>query len=101
MEMSFLGSKLKRYDMHMKVVEGVSQKTSLGAVLTLCCVALCLLLSFSEMKHLLRSERSTHVVLDQISSADTVKLHFDVEFNRIQCASEIGANDYDAVDNDG
>lgn len=84
--MSFFGSRLKKFDVHMKVVDGVSQQTSIGAAITIICLVLTCLLSYSEMTILLRPERSSHVVLDQISSMESVKLHFDVNFHNIECS---------------
>jgi hypothetical protein len=86
--MSFFGSRLKKFDVHVKVVDGVSQQTSVGAVITIICLVLTCLLSYSELKVLIRPERSSHVVLDQISSMESVKLHFDLEFHKLKCSGK-------------
>lgn len=84
--MSLFGSRLKKFDVHVKVVEGVSQQTSIGAVITIICLVLTCLLSYSELNLLFRSDRSSHVILDQISTMEAVKLNFDVEFHKIACS---------------
>lgn len=89
--MSLFGSRLKKFDVHVKVVEGVSQQTSIGAVITIICLVLTCLLSYSELNLLFRSDRSSHVILDQISSMEAVKLNFDVEFHKIACSGNLMA----------
>jgi len=84
--MSFLGSQFKRFDVHVKVVEGVSHQTSLGAVITIICLTLSMLLAYSEMQLLFRPEQFSHVILDQASTEKPVKLHFDVEFLKLTCS---------------
>lgn len=83
------GSRFKKFDVHVKVVDGVSQQTSIGAVITIICLVLTCLLSYSELQVLIRPKRSSHVVLDQISSMESVKLHFDVEFHKLKCSGII------------
>ena len=87
--MSFFGSRFKKFDVHVKVVDGVTQQTSVGAVVTIICLVLTCMLSYSELKLLIRPERSSHVVLDQISSMESVKLNFDLEFHSLPCSGII------------
>jgi hypothetical protein len=87
--MSIFGSKLKKFDVHVKVVDGVGQQTSVGAVVTLVCLVLTALLAYSELRLLLRPEKSSHVVLDQVSSMESVKLNFDVVFHKLSCSGII------------
>jgi hypothetical protein len=87
--MSIFGTKLKKFDVHVKVVDGVGQQTSVGAVVTLVCLVLTALLAYSELRLLLRPEKSSHVVLDQVSSMESVKLNFDVVFHKLSCSGII------------
>ena len=86
--MSLFGSRLKKFDVHVKVVDGVSQQTTIGAIITILCFIFTCLLCYGEMRSLLRSDVSSHVELDQISAMESVKLHFEVEFHKVKCTGE-------------
>lgn len=83
--MSFLTSRFKKFDVHIKTVDGVSQQTNLGALFTLLTVGITLALLYSEINFYLAKENVHHMVLDQNTGQETVRLDFDLEFHSISC----------------
>jgi hypothetical protein len=83
--MNFLTSRLKKFDVHVKTVEGVSQQTFIGALFTVLTFAISLLLLYSEVKYFMAKENVHHMVIDQGSGQETVRLDFDFEFHAISC----------------
>jgi endoplasmic reticulum-Golgi intermediate compartment protein 3 len=83
--MSFLTSRFKKFDVHIKTVDGVSQQTTLGALFTLLTVAITMVLLYSEINFYLTRENVHHMVLDQNTGQETVRLDFDLEFHAIPC----------------
>lgn len=78
-------AKLKKFDIHVKSLEGVNRQTLLGAVLTILGTILVLGLVVNEISIF----RQIHVVsklqIDKGGATEAVKLVFDVSFNRLPC----------------
>lgn len=84
--MNYLSSKLKKFDVHIKTVEGVNQQTILGALFTIITFILTILLIYSEIILYLNKDSIHHMVVDQKGGLETVRLDFDFEFHKISCA---------------
>lgn len=87
--MNYLSSKLKKFDVHIKAVDGVNQQTILGAIFTIITFILTILLIFSEIKLYLTKNSIHHMVVDQKGGLETVRLDFDFEFHAISCTGLI------------
>jgi len=83
--MNSLSTRLKKFDVHIKTVDGVSQQTVIGAILTILCILLTVTLIIYETNVFLSSESIHHMVVDQGHVHDTVRLDVDVEFHAISC----------------
>lgn len=78
-------SKLKKFDVHLKTVDGVSQQTLLGAFFTLLTFGITVILLYSEIKFYMTRENIYHMTIDQNIGKETVRLDFDVDFHGIKC----------------
>jgi hypothetical protein len=83
--MNFLTSRLKKFDVHVKTVEGVNQQTQIGALFTILTCIISFILFYSELKYYLSRENVHHMVIDQGNGQETVRLDFDFEFHAIPC----------------
>jgi hypothetical protein len=76
---------LKRFDVHLKTVDGVGQQTYFGAVITICSIVIVSLLFFSELKLLFKTDVESYVLPDHSVGIDELRLSFDFEFPYIPC----------------
>ena len=80
--------KLKRFDVHSKAVDGVTEQTTLGALVTFIMYGLIIYLLYSEMNIRSDSETISRMVLDTSGSARRIldtKIEYDVEFYKVSC----------------
>ena len=100
--MNFLGSKLARFDVHSKAVDGVNQQTAIGAFVTVIMYCFITFLLYSEMNMRAKSSVVSKMELVESGSSrriSTTKIVFDVEFYKISCdritfAQEITRGEY-------
>jgi len=76
---------MKRFDVHVKTIDGVHQQTILGAVTTIVSVIIVNLLVISEVKQYLKKDIVNHMAMDNTVGVDAVKVYFDVHFHSIDC----------------
>ena len=75
------------FDIHTKSLDGVTQQTTIGAIVTLVSSVVVLMLLFSEMRLYTTTELVSRMYPDNGvgRSLESVRLHFDVEFPEIDC----------------
>lgn len=84
--MHLISSRLKKFDVHVKTVDVANEQTIVGAVITLLCVAVTVLLIISEITLYMSKDVVHHLVVDQGGMGhDTVRLDFEFEFPKLAC----------------
>lgn len=83
--MDFLKSRLKKFDIHIKTLDGVNQQTLFGAFVTVVTVVVVILLLVSEIRLFVNKELISHMIADTSAGVEAVKIEFDVEFLRMKC----------------
>jgi hypothetical protein len=84
--MHFISSRLKKLDVHVKTVDVANEQTVVGAVITLICAAVTILLIVSEITLYMSKDVIHHLVVDQGGMGhDIVRLDFDFEFPKLAC----------------
>lgn len=78
---------LKRFDVHLKAMDGVHQQNILGAVLTLVTTILVFVLLFSEISVFFKVDVVSRMVVDKNYGHEAVRLEFDLSFPTISCDS--------------
>lgn len=76
---------LKKFDIHVKAVDGVNQQTVLGAVLTIISTILVMLLIFSEISYFMKVDVVSRMLTDKTAGVESVKLEFDLQFYDVSC----------------
>mmetsp|Transcript_30646 Transcript_30646/g.31184 ORF Transcript_30646/g.31184 Transcript_30646/m.31184 type:complete len:321 (+) Transcript_30646:116-1078(+) len=76
---------MKRFDIHVKTIDGVHQQTILGAFTTLVSVILVSMLITSEVQQYLKKDIVNHMGMDNSVGVDSVKIVFDLSFPAIAC----------------
>jgi hypothetical protein len=84
--MSFFTSKLKKFDVHTKTVDGVNQQTIGGAILTVACVLVVAILATSEVSTYMSVNKVNHLVMDQSNGAGEITLKYNIDFHNIPCS---------------
>lgn len=69
-------AKFKRFDFHIKAVDGVNQKTILGAIITLLSTVLVIVLILSEISLFLKIDVISRMVADNTVGIESVRLDF-------------------------
>eukprot|EP01038_Epipyxis_sp_PR26KG_P012225 gene12225-16375_t len=77
--------RLQKYDMYVKTVDGVNQKTILGAVITFISTVIVITLLVSEIRLFLKTEFVSRMATDNTSGLEAVELEFDVVLYHIPC----------------
>ena len=83
-----MSSKLKRFDVHSKAVDGVNEQTVIGALVTFIMYSFIGFLLYSELRERSDSDVVSRMVLDASGSArrmQSTKIEFDVDFYKISC----------------
>lgn len=75
----------KRFDIHVKTMDGVTQQTLLGAAITLVSVIVIIMLVVSEFSIYFTKDVVSRMVADSTVGVEAVKLDFDFEFLKITC----------------
>lgn len=84
--MHFFSSKLKKFDVHTKTIDGVhDQQTLIGAIVTVFSIAVVMLLILSEFSMYLNKDIVSHMVADTSVGVEAIQIKFDVEFTRTSC----------------
>ena len=84
--MHFLSSKLKRFDIHTKTIDGVNdQQTVTGAVITIVTVVIVAILVISEFVEYRRIDILSKMVADTTVGVADVEINFDIEFFKTSC----------------
>ena len=78
-------SSLKRFDFHVKTVDGVNQQTILGAVLTIISTILISVLIISEISSFMTIDVVSRMITDKSAGMESVKMEFDLHFKDIAC----------------
>jgi len=73
-------SRLKRFDVHVKAVDGVNQKTLLGALITLISTVIVIVLVLSEVSIFLKIDVISRMVADNSVGIESIKLDFGIKF---------------------
>ena len=82
--MSFF-SKFKRFDVHMKAIDGVHQRTILGAVLTTFSIVFVIFLVVTEVNFYLEKHVEDHLVTDFRGNQEVVVIDYDIQFFDMKC----------------
>lgn len=69
-------TKFKRFDVHVKAVDGVNQKTILGACITIISAAVVIILVLSELNLFLKVDVISRMVADNTVGIESVRLDF-------------------------
>ena len=84
--MHFLSSKLKKFDVHTKTIDGVhDQQTVSGALITIFAVVIVFLLVTSEFAEYLKVDINDRMVPDSTVGVSDVTIEFDIEFLKTSC----------------
>lgn len=78
-------TKLKKFDVHPKALEGVHQQSLIGAFFTIVTSVITLLLIISEISAFFKIETVSRLIVDKTSSANAIKLGFDVSLHNTAC----------------
>jgi hypothetical protein len=78
-------AKLKKFDAHVKVLDGVHQQTLIGALLTVISFALLLTLLVSEFSIFTQVNTVSRLEVDKGVGVEAIKLIFDVSFHKVSC----------------
>lgn len=76
---------LKKFDIHVKTVEGVNQQTILGAIITIFSTILIAVLILSEMSYFMKIDVVSRMLTDKTAGVESVKLEFDLQFYDVAC----------------
>jgi hypothetical protein len=77
---------LKKFDIHVKVADGVNQQTILGALLTILSTVLVAVLIFSEVSYFMKVDVVSRMLTDKTAGVESVKLEFDLQFFDVACS---------------
>lgn len=84
--MHFLSSKLKRFDVHTKTIDGVNdQQTVTGAIITIVTVIIVFILTISEIREYSKVDVVSRMVADTTVGVADVEIVFDIEFSKTSC----------------
>ena len=86
--MQFLSSKLKKFDVHTKTVDGVTDQTILGAIITIISATIIFFLISSSLNSYFESDTVGHMIADTSVGLEDIKILFDLTFGSIECDSE-------------
>ena len=78
-------STFKKFDVHVKAVEGVNQQTILGACITLLSTVLIVVLILSEVSNFMKIDVVSRMLADHSAGVESVKLQFDLQFFQVPC----------------
>jgi len=76
---------MKRFDAYTKPVDGISQQTVLGALVTVASICIVVLLIVSEFGVYIKKDVLSHMVADVTVGVEAVRLDFDVLFHNSAC----------------
>ena len=71
-------AKFNRFDVHVKAVDGVNQKTILGACITLLSVVIVLVLVLSEISIFFKVDVISRMVADNTVGIESVRLDYGI-----------------------
>lgn len=71
-------AKFNRFDVHVKAVDGVNQKTILGAFITLLSVVIVLVLVLSEISIFFKVDVISRMVADNTVGIESVRLDYGI-----------------------
>ena len=83
--MQFLSNKFKKFDVHLKAIDGAYQQTLLGAIVTIAATIIVMSLVVSEVSTYLSKDVVSRMITDDSIGKNLVKLEFDIEFNKMGC----------------
>jgi len=75
----------QRFDVHVKTIDGVTQKTILGGAVTVLCGVLVLYLLLSEIWIYNSTEVVTRMIADNTIGLESIRIEFDIEFEQVPC----------------
>jgi hypothetical protein len=78
---------LKKFDVHVKSIDGVNQKTYLGAFLTSISVIVVSFLLVSEISYYLNRSVESKLVTDFRRTNESTVIEFDVQFDLMKCGN--------------
>eukprot|EP01031_Cornospumella_fuschlensis_P030960 gene30960-37420_t len=78
-------SKLKRFDVYTKSLDGVNQQTLMGALATVVAVVLIGALLVSEVSYFQKINVVSRLEVDKGVGLEAVKVVFDISFPRVMC----------------
>lgn len=84
--MHFLSSKLKKFDIHTKTIDGVhDQQTVTGAVITVISAVIVFLLVMTQFNEYQQVDIVSRMVADSTVGVEDVEIIFDIEFYKTSC----------------
>lgn len=83
--MQGLSSRLRKFDVHVKTVDGVTQQTYIGACITVICSILVVVLCIAEFSAYMQKSTHNHIIVDQSIGSAAVRLRFDIHFHKLGC----------------
>ncbi|CAM9733774.1 unnamed protein product [Discosporangium mesarthrocarpum] len=83
--MASKATSFRRFDLYTKAVEGVYDRTVLGAIVTVASVTLMVILFLSELKLFLTVDTSSHMTVADFHEYDTVTVRLHMTFPYIKC----------------
>jgi hypothetical protein len=83
----------KKFDVHVKAIDGVNQKTLIGAIITIISVLVVIGLLVSELSFFLKVDVVSRMIVDNAVGVESVKLDVDITFFNIPCQSVVFAQE--------
>ena len=85
-KMQFITSKLKRFDIHRKTIEGIHDQTIAGALVTILSTIIIMFLIYSNISEYFSTEQINHMVPDKSVGLEDIQINFIVDFFHVPCA---------------
>lgn len=83
--MSSLVGNFKKFDFHVKTIDGINQRTVFGALLTFLSIIFVFFLIYTETKFYMSSQFESHMVTDFRGSQESLSVSFSVKFPKLKC----------------
>ena len=80
-----LGFKMKKLDVYVKTIDGVTKQTIIGAIVTVLSFFTVILLVISEVSVYLKKDVVSHMVLDSSVGVESIRIEFDILFHHVPC----------------
>jgi len=84
-----LSGKIKKFDVYVKTIDGVTKQTIIGAFISLAAAIVVILLILSEGKTYLQKDLVSRMTLDSSVGVEAIRVEFDINFRHITCSGTV------------